>query len=233
MFNGKYSSSGYTDLGDTYAPIQQKTHRVQEGMAIGNFWGYKSIDIDENGHWIIEGADGKPKPIAEQQADDKQVLGNGLPKWYLNWNNSLRYKQFDLSITMRGAFGFQILNMPEMNYAAPVSLGLGNVMEKAFDNVYGKRPLAADQELQYVSYYVQDGDYWKIDNLTIGYTPVIKENKWIKGVRIYGSISNLATITKYSGIDPEVNVTGLTPGVDNMYRYPSARTFSIGVNLNF
>ena len=233
LSNGKYSSSGYTDLGDTYAPIQQKTHRVQEGMAIGNFWGYKSIDIDENGHWIIEGADGKPKPIAEQQADDKQVLGNGLPKWYLNWNNSLRYKQFDLSITMRGAFGFQILNMPEMNYAAPVSLGLGNVMEKAFDNVYGKRPLAADQELQHVSYYVQDGDYWKIDNLTIGYTPVIKENKWIKGVRIYGSISNLATITKYSGIDPEVNVTGLTPGVDNMYRYPSARTFSIGVNLNF
>lgn len=93
--------------------------------------------------------------------------------------------------------------------------------------------MAADQELQYVSYYVQDGDYWKIDNLTIGYTPVIKENKWIKGVRVYGSISNLATITKYSGIDPEVNVTGLTPGVDNMYRYPSARTFSIGVNLNF
>lgn len=171
LSNGKYSSNGYTDLGDTYAPIQQKTHRVQEGMAIGNFWGYKSIDIDENGHWIIEGADGKPKPIAEQQADDKKVLGNGLPDWYLNWNNTFRYKQFDLSITMRGAFGFQILNMPEMNYAAPVSLGLGNVMEKAFDNVYGKRPLAADQELQYVSYYVQDGDYWKIDNLTIGYTP--------------------------------------------------------------
>ena len=57
-------------------------------MAIGNFWGYKSIDIDENGHWIIEGADGKPKPIAEQQADDKKVLGNGLPDWYLNWNNT-------------------------------------------------------------------------------------------------------------------------------------------------
>lgn len=61
-----------------------------------------------------------------------------------------------------------------MHYAAPVSLlGGDNVMEKAFDNVYGKRPLAYDQSLQYVSYFVQDGDYWKIDNVTIGYTPKI------------------------------------------------------------
>lgn len=233
LSDGKFSSNGYTDLGDTYAPIQQRTHRIQEGKSIGSFWGYKSIGIDEDGHWIIEGVDGSPKPIAEQQPEDKKVLGNGLPKWYLNWNNTFQYKQFDLAISMRGAFGFQILNMPEMNYAAPVSLGLGNVMEKAFDNVYGKRPLASDQELQYVSYYVQDGDYWKIDNITIGYTPAIKQNRWIKGLRIYGSVSNLATITGYSGIDPEVNVTGLTPGIDHIYRYPSARTFTVGINLNF
>lgn len=135
---------------------------------------------------------------------------------------------------MRGAFGFQILNMAEMHYAAPVSLlGGDNVMEKAFDNVYGKRPLAYDQSLQYVSYFVQDGDYWKIDNVTIGYTPKIGKNKWIKSFRIYGSISNLATITGYSGVDPEVSITGQTPGIDDRYRYPSARTFSLGVNLSF
>lgn len=233
LSGGKYSAGSYTDVGDTYAPIQQKTHRIQEGMALGNFWGYKSIDIDDKGHWIIEGADGKPKPIADQQPEDKKILGNGIPKWYLNWNNSIKYKWFDLSITMRGAFGFQILNMPEMNYALPVSLGTGNVMYKAFDNVYGKRPLANDQEAQYVSYYVQDGDYWKIDNITLGWTPSIKPNKWIQGLRVYGSISNLATITGYSGLDPEVGVSGLTPGVDNIYRFPSARTFSIGINLKF
>ena len=205
-----------------------------EGEPIGNFYGYKSIDIDEDGHWIIEGADGNPKPISEQQDSDKKVLGNGLPKFYLNWNNTIRYKQVDLSVTMRGAFGFQILNMAEMHYAAPVSLlGGDNVMEKAFDNVYGKRPLAYDQSLQYVSYFVQDGDYWKIDNVTIGYTPKIGKNKWIKSFRIYGSISNLATITGYSGVDPEVSITGQTPGIDDRYRYPSARTFSLGVNLSF
>lgn len=233
LSSDKYQASSFSDEGNTLAPIQQPTHRVEVGKPIGNFYGFKSIDIDDDGHWIIEGADGKPKPIREQHATDKQILGNGLPKYYLNFNNTLRYKEFDLSVTMRGAFGFQILNMAEMNYGAPVALGSGNVLQTAFDNVYGKRPLAYDQELQYVSYYVQDGDYWKIDNLTIGYSPKLKENKWIKSFRIYGSISNLATITGYSGIDPEVNIEGLTPGLDNRYRYPSARTFSLGVNLNF
>lgn len=233
LSNEQFSSNGYADVGQLVAPVQQSTHRIQEGMAIGNFYGYKTIDIDENGHWIIEGADGNPKPISEQQASDKKVIGNGVPKWYVNWNNSIRWKWFDLSLTMRGAFGFQILNSAELFYGAPVALGTGNVLEKAFEPVFGKRPLANDQELQYVSYYVQDGDYWKIDNLTIGYTPAIKANKWIKGVRVYASISNLATITGYSGIDPEVNVLGLTPGIDDQYRYPSARTFSIGLNLNF
>jgi TonB-linked SusC/RagA family outer membrane protein len=234
MSNDKFiSTTGYSDQGNTLAPIQQRTHRIQEGQLIGNFYGYKSIDIDENGHWIIEGADGKPKPIEQQQASDKKVLGNGLPKAYLNWNNSLNYKRFDLTLTMRGAFGFQILNMAEMNYAISSSLGLGNIMEKAYDNVYGKRPLADDQSAQYVSYFIQDGDYWKIDNLTIGYSPNLKSLKWVKSMRFYGSVSNLATITKYPGIDPEVNVLGLTPGTDDRYRYPSARTFTLGVNLNF
>lgn len=233
LSNDKFVANSYSDEGHTLAPIQQTTHRIQEGEPIGNFYGYKSIDIDDNGHWIIEGADGKPKPISEQQASDKKILGNGIPNFYLNWNNTIQYKQFDLSLTMRGAFGFQILNMAEMNYAVPTALGGSNIMQKAFDNVYGKRPLAYDQELQYVSYYVQDGDYWKIDNLTIGYTPKIKENKWIKRARIYGSISNLLTITGYSGIDPEVNISGLTPGTDDRYRYPSARTFTLGINLTF
>ncbi|MCW0481386.1 TonB-dependent receptor [Gaoshiqia sediminis] len=233
LSNDKYVSSGFANAGHTLAPIQQTTHRIQEGEPIGNFYGYKSIDIDENGHWIIEGEDGNPKPIAEQQPTDKKILGNGLPKAYLNWNNSIVYKQFDLGITMRGAFGFQILNMAEMNFAVPVNIGGGNIMEKAYDDIYGKRPLADDQELQYVSYFVQDGDYWKIDNVTVGFSPNLKSNKWVKSMRIYGSVSNLAVITNYTGIDPEVNVQGLAPGNDDRYRYPSARTFTLGLNLNF
>lgn len=231
LSNDQFVSSGYSDQGSTGEPLQTTTHRIQEGQPIGNFWGYKTIDIDENGHWIIEGADGNPKPISEQQPTDKQIIGNGLPKHYLNWNNSLNWKGFDLNITMRGAFGFDILNMPRLQYGSPVMLARGNVLTEAFDTKFGKVPLAVDQELQYVSYYIEKGNYWKIDNVTLGYT--FNFDTWIKRLRIYGQVSNLATITGYSGIDPEVSISGLAPGVDNKNRYPSTRTYTLGVSVKF
>lgn len=223
-------AAGYFDAGTTEEPIQQPIARIQIGQPIGNFWGFKSVDIDKNGYWIIEGKDGKPKPIADQQADDKQILGNGLPKHYLNFNNSISYKNFDLNITMRGAFGFQILNTPRMFYAAPVMLTRGNLLKSAYDNIYGKRPLADDQSLNYVSYYIEQGDYWKIDNITIGYNVPLK-NTTVKALRVYTSGSNLATFTKYSGVDPEIGVTGLTPGLDDRNRYPATTTFTLGVSF--
>jgi len=223
-------AAGYFDAGTTEEPIQQAIARIQIGQPIGNFWGFKSIDIDDQGYWIIEGKDGNPKPIANQQADDKQVLGNGLPKHYLNFNNSISYRNFDLNVTMRGAFGFQILNTPRMFYAAPVMLTRGNLLRSAYDNIYGKRPLADDQSLNYVSYYIEQGDYWKIDNVTIGYNFNLK-NTPIKALRVYASGSNLITFTKYSGIDPEVGVTGLTPGLDDRVRYPATTTYTLGASF--
>lgn len=225
-------ASGYSDQGATGEPIQAATHRIQVGQPVGNFFGYKSIDIDENGHWIIEGSDGKPKAIADQQPADKQVIGNGLPRHYLNWNNTLTYEKFDLNVTMRGAFGFQILNMAEMFYSVPVMLARGNVMQSTYNNIYGKRPLADDQELQYVSYYVQNGSYWKIDNVTLGYNLPLPY-KSFKHMRLYASASNLATITGYRGIDPEVSIGGLAPGVDDRNRYPATRTYTLGAFFTF
>jgi TonB-linked SusC/RagA family outer membrane protein len=229
-------ASGYFDRGNTYEPIQQPISRVQIGQPIGNFFGYKSLDIDEDGHWIIEGKDGEPKPIANQQNDDKQILGNGMPKHYLNWNNTLVYKNFDLNVTMRGAFGFQILNVTRMYYGVPVGLNRGNVFANAFDNVYGKRPLADNQELQYVSYYVEDGDYWKIDNVTLGYNLGLK-NKIFKNIRVYVSGNNLATFTGYSGIDPEISASYdedfLVPGVDSRNRYPATASYTVGASITF
>lgn len=233
LSNDMFISTSYADAGQAGNPIMHSTHRLEEGKPIGNFYGYKTIDIDDDGHWVIEGEDGNPKPIALAVASDKQVIGNGLPKHYVNWNNAFTYKNWDLAITMRGAFGFQIINSPEMFFGLPVVLQSGwNVMEKAFDNVYGKRPLATDQSLDYVSYYIENGNYWKIDNLTFGYT-FYPKTEWMENLRIYGSISNLAVITGYNGIDPEVNISGLAPGQDDRARYPAARTFTLGVSLKF
>ncbi len=225
-------ASGYFDTGNTGEPIQQQTHRVQVGQPIGNFWGFKTVDIDESGHWIIEGKDGNPKPIANQQADDKQIIGNGLPRRYLNWNNTVTYKNFDLNVTMRGAFGFQILNMTEMFWSAPVMLTRGNLRANAYEPVFGKRPLADDQSLNYVSYYIENGNYWKVDNVTLGYN-IGTIGKWVKRARVYGSISNLFTFTGYKGIDPEVSISGLTPGIDDKNRYPAVTSYTLGAFITF
>lgn len=231
LSNDSFISSGYSDQGSTGEPLQQSTHRIQEGQPIGNFYGYKAIDIDDTGHWIIEGKDGQPKSVNDAVPEDKQVIGNGLPKHYLNFNNSFTYKGFDLSITMRGAFGYDILNMPRLQYGAPSMLSRGNVLKEAFEPKFGKVALATDQALAYVDYYLEKGDYWKIDNVTLGYT--FNFNTWVKRLRIYAMVQNLATITGYSGIDPEVSVTGLAPGVDNKNRYPMTRTFTLGVSVKF
>ena len=107
---------GYFNTGYIGEPIQETTHRVEEGGEIGNFWTYESVDIDEDGHWIILGEDGNQKPIAEASADDKRVTGNGLPKHYLSWNNTFTYKSFSLDINMRGAFDYQIMNETRIFY---------------------------------------------------------------------------------------------------------------------
>lgn len=225
------TSNDYFYTGYTGDPIQQSTHRVQIGKPIGDFWGVKSVGIDDAGVWIIEGADGNPKSINDKTEDDKQVLGNGLPKHYAAWNNTLRFKNLDLNITMRGAFGFQILNFQRMFYENPTINIRYNVLSSAYDKVYDKAVLTYTQE--YVSYYIDDGDYWKIDNITLGYTFDVSKVNFVKNARIYLSGLNLATLTGYKGIDPEVNRIGLNPGNDERDKYPTTRTFSFGVNLTF
>lgn len=87
-------------------------------------------------------------------------------------------------------------------------------------------------EHEYVSYYIEDGDYWKIDNVTLGYT-VPLNNNFIKKARLWASASNLLTITGYKGLDPEVSTAGLSPGIDDRDKYPTTRTFTFGINLTF
>jgi TonB-linked SusC/RagA family outer membrane protein len=223
-------TNNFFDTGYTGEPIQTTTHRVEVGGPIGNFWGFKSIGISSDGIWIIQGKDGKPKSIADASDDDKQVLGNGLPKYYIGFNNAFQYKNFDLTINLRGAFGFQILNFQRMFYENP-KVTQYNMLKSAFDKVYGKAVLNSD--LAFVSYYIENGNYLKIDNVTLGYTFNLKNVKFIKNAKVYVSGLNLLTITGYKGIDPEVNRSGLNPGDDERDKYPTTRTFTLGVNITF
>lgn len=210
------------------------SHRVQVGESIGNFYGFKVVDVDSEGRWIYEDRNGELVNYKDftHAPEDKHVIGNGLPKWYAGWNNTLRYKNFDLNVTMRGAFGFQIINGGRMNYENVKNSRFENRLKSVNDLVFGKHTLSPEVEPEFNSYYVEDGDYWKIDNITLGYS-FGQVGKYIKSFRIYGSVLNALTITGYKGIDPEVSTDGLTPGYDTRDRYPSVRSFTFGVNVKF
>ena len=210
------------------------SHRVQVGESIGNFYGFKVVDVDSEGRWIYEDRNGELVNYKDftHAPEDKHVIGNGLPKWYAGWNNTLRYKNFDLNVTMRGAFGFQIINGGRMNYENVKNSRFENRLKSVNDLVFGKHTLSPEVGPEFNSYYVEDGDYWKIDNITLGYS-FGQVGKYIKSLRIYGSVLNALTITGYKGIDPEVSTDGLTPGYDTRDRYPSVRSFTFGVNVKF
>lgn len=210
------------------------SHRVQVGESIGNFYGFKVVDVDSEGRWIYEDRNGELVNYKDftHAPEDKHVIGNGLPKWYAGWNNTLRYKNFDLNVTMRGAFGFQIINGGRMNYENVKNSRFENRLKSVNDLVFGKHTLSPEVEPEFNSYYVEDGDYWKIDNITLGYS-FGQVGKYIKSLRIYGSVLNALTITGYKGIDPEVSTDGLTPEYDTRDRYPSVRSFTFGVNVKF
>lgn len=227
------ATTPYFTTGFAGIPIQTFTSIAFVGKGIGDFYGYKVIDVDENGKWIYEGRDGEPVNYDDfaHSFEDKKVIGNGLPKYYAGWNNSFSYKQFDLSVTMRGAFGYQILNSQRMYMENPAIQNY-NILRSAYDPVFGKTQLNVNA-LEFNSYYLENGDFWKVDNITIGYNFRNIKSKSIKGARIYASSLNTFTITKYKGLDPEVNRMGLSPGIDDRDKYPTTRSFTLGVNLNF
>src|SRR5699024_1229515 len=192
------------------------------------------IEIDENGDWVYENSDLEAVAYNEfsHSFENKQRLGNGLPNYYAGWNNTFRYKNFDLSISMRGAFDYQILNFQRM-FHENTGRTQYNRLESAYDEVFGKAVLNQDMPVEFNSYYIEDGDYWKIDNITLGYRFPTANIKYVNSARIYVSSLNSLTITGYEGIDPEVSREGLDPGIDNRDKYPTTRTFTLGINVNF
>lgn len=227
------TSSDYFMTGWIEEPIKTESHIVRIGHKVGDIYGFKVVDVDESGKWIYLDKNGNRVNYDDftHSFEDKQILGNGVPKWYLGFNNQFRYKKFDLAINMRGAFGFQIMNGMRMFYENR-SRQDWNRLRSAYDKVFGKAVLNTLCSEEFNSYYVENGDYWKIDNITLGYS-FSKINKWIKTLRLYASVNNAITITGYKGIDPEVSTSGLAPSYDNRDSYPHTRAFTFGMNVTF
>jgi TonB-linked SusC/RagA family outer membrane protein len=201
--------------------------RTEEGESLGGFYGKRFAGFDDNGKWQFYNKDNEVVSLSEVKPEDLTYIGNGIPKYYASLSNTFRYKNFDLTVFFRGKFGFQILNLKEL-YFGNLNWLPNNVLQTATT-----KHADLHDAPQYSDYYLEKGDFVKLDNITLGYNVKIKPNDWVRTLRIYVSGQNLATFTKYSGITPEVQDTGFETGIEGRNFFPSTSTLMFGINFGF
>ncbi|MFW6100960.1 MAG: TonB-dependent receptor domain-containing protein, partial [Bacteroidota bacterium] len=200
--------------------VQTWTHRYGEGMDMGNFHGWIFEGISEEGKWQFKDLDGD----GDIDSDDKTVIGNGIPDYYANLNTTVRYKNWQLSVMARGQFGHEIVNAKRL-YFENRRLLPGNILEDYNQELW--------EEPKYSDYYLENGDWVKIDNITLGYNFPFENIQAVKSMRLYFSVRNAFVFTQSTVNDPEISIGGLTPGMSDRYDYPSVRAWTIGVEANF
>ena len=220
----------YLDLYQKPGPgTSEYFFRVEEGGEIGQFYGYEHAGIDENGFLLIYDNDGNAVPAAQADPSYKRNIGNGAPKHFLSWSNSLSYKNWDLSMLFRSALGYEIFNMRKYGMGLK-GAGTDNVLRTA----YTKYADVNSSGGIISSYFLENGNYFKLDNVTIGYNYLPKNRQLIESLRVYLTAKNVFTLTAYEGNNPSiVTSTGITPGIDSNSAYPQATQVSLGVTLRF
>ena len=201
--------------------------RIEEGERVGNFYMWKFAGFNSSGEWIIYDKNGDYKVGMDATDEDMYNVGNGLPKFTASLSNYFRYKNFDLNVYFRGAFGFDIFNVHEFYYGIPRMTS--NVLKLAYTknaNI-NENPLVCD-------YYLEKGDYVKLDLVTLGYTFQLN-NKYIDSLRLSVTGKNILTFTSFTGVDPSTYSTnGLTPGATGSRNYyPTCRQFMFGLQIGF
>ena len=203
--------------------------RIEEGGKIGQFYGYEHAGVDKNGMLMVYDNEGKAQPASQTDPSWKRNIGNGAPKHFLSWSNSFKYKNWDLSMLFRSALGFQIFNMRKYGMGLQ-GAGTDNVLRTAYTEYSDIKSSGSVVS----SYFLENGSYFKLDNVTLGYNFTPKNRQLIESLRVYLTAKSLFTITGYDGNDPSiVTSTGITPGIDTNSAYPQATQISLGVTLRF
>lgn len=221
---------------------------LAEGYPINVFYGYVTDGIfqnqqEVNDHAIQTGAEPGDIRFRDLNNDgvindeDRTVLGNPNPTWLFSMNNTLTYKGFELSVYLQGVAGNKIFNANNIDNTGMSAAynqttdvlnrwtgeGTSNFIPRA---VYGD----PNGNNRVSDRFVENGSYLRLKNITLAYN---FPGKWldklgVQALRLSLSCENVATITSYSGFDPEVDINGI-----DLSRYPISRTFSFGLNVNF
>ncbi len=237
LSNSLYQTDNTLWLQGVGDPVTQYTHKVEVGQSLGRIYSLKAVGVSDQGLFLIENPKtGQCAEFYQEMRNDYdnwyEYMGNGIPKFTLGWNNTINYKDFDLSLQCNGQFGFKIINQQRVFYEN--NAHAYNKLKSATDKIGGNRPLSGAQSQVVTSYYIENGDYFKLSTLTLGYTYTPKNKTYIQNARIYGSVYNVFTITKYKGMDPELGSDNFWyAGVDDRDKYPTVRSFTIGLNVTF
>lgn len=204
------------------------TQILQEGESIGLFYGYKVKEVVNN-KLVYE--DITPDGVIDEQ--DKTIVGKAQPLFTFGWNNTIRYKWFDLTIFFRGMVGNDVLNVTRWAYTPSESGVQASMVYKqtaeAIVNGDG-----AYRDGVFSDYWLEDGSFLKCDNITLGCNVPLKPNKYVKNLRIYVTGQNLFTITSYSGLDPEVSISSINDsGIKYVGFYPTVSSYLLGLNVTF
>ena len=229
--NSQYIGQDFYNVCDTSDPYPYYTlQRIEKGQSLGNFFMWKFAGITTDGEWLVYDKDGDIIRAAQATEADRQVVGNGMPKFTMSTGHNFRYRNFDLALFFRGAFGFDIFNIHDFYYGTRNFSG--NVLCKAYGKNFDINP---DENPVVSDYFLERGDYFKLDMITLGYTLPLEKCRFANRLRVYGTMKNVFTITKFSGVDPSTyQVNGLTPGAQGSRSYyPSIRQLIIGVTLDF
>ena len=200
---------------------------LKVGHAIGEFFTLQYEGKDADGNSQFRAKDGS-LTTSPSIGEDYVYAGSPHPKLLVGWNNTLSYKNFDLNFFFRGSFGSKIFNVTRADLSYTVNAAVNNI------STYAKDDLMTDAKNNaYSTRYIESGNYIRLDNATLGYHVPIKANSAVRGLKLYLTANNLFIITKYTGIDPEINQGGVGLGVDGNNFYPKTRTLVFGVNLGF
>ncbi|MHC1776922.1 MAG: SusC/RagA family TonB-linked outer membrane protein [Lentimicrobium sp.] len=222
----KFSNEEFTDdsydigwIGDAIGVNCQK---LKEGESLGTFYGPVWIGLDELGHDLFKNAN----PVGLVNPEDWEVIGNAYPDFMLGWSNYFTWRDFDFSFAFRAGIGGEVLNTYRLYYENWGTLGLNNVTLSQYENP------EFTGNARYSSKYVEDATFLKLDNISAGYNMPV-HMKYITKLRIYATAQDVFCLTGYQGIDPEVNLSGLTPGIEYLSYYPRTTVLTLGINVTF
>jgi TonB-linked SusC/RagA family outer membrane protein len=206
-----------------------------KNQAFGNFYGYKFAGFSTNGDVLVYDKNGNAIPYYNASySTDSKLIGNGMPKSFFGLTNNFQYKNFDLSISIRGAIGFNIENKEYYSYVENSNSILLDRNFKNYIQTVDQRALLWQNafSLENTDYIIEKGDYVKVDNITLSYT-IPSLNKVIKNLKLYIGCNNVALFTKFRGGDPEMaGISGANHGIYYKENYPFTRIFVLGLKCN-